>query len=497
MKRSTIICAVLLTAAVAGAKNVDLVTLPGRDSVQLTIYNSEDLTLAKETRYVTLKKGINKLQFSWANTLIDPSSVELRPLDHVDEIEIADTVFPGQKPQHLIWNIKSKFEGQVKMEVTYFTSGLTWSMDYVAIADPDETTLQFDGYVRVYNNSGEEYDNAEIRLIVGTINLVEKIADLARRQGIPVPPAESAQYREMRLRTAGQAFDEAAGAAAAPAADEPGRAERAGIVKEGISEYFMFSVEGSETIPNGWSKRMQAVDAEGVEFDIIYRMRAHQYGPRPVRFFIWRNDAEHKLGDSPLPDGQVNLFRDNGDDGLSFLARQQIRYVPIKAEIEINLGPDDLVVYETNRANVKRFNFSFRRDNQGREWVNGWDETAHWIDTIRNYRTKPITFELRRVWGGDIDYDSEIKTMLFDYRTPEVTLTVAARSKKQYPATVTQHHGVNAKQNRVKLVHVPAARAGEGFSGGATACMCVGVVAFGAIRRSDSGRNGGRRRTSQ
>ena len=48
---------------VASAQNVDLVTLPRRDTVQLTIYNSEDITLAKEVRAVTLKKGANRLQF--------------------------------------------------------------------------------------------------------------------------------------------------------------------------------------------------------------------------------------------------------------------------------------------------------------------------------------------------------------------------------------------------------------------------------------------------
>jgi len=42
--------ATTLPTAIASAKNVDLVTLPRRDTVQLTIYNSEDLTLAKETR---------------------------------------------------------------------------------------------------------------------------------------------------------------------------------------------------------------------------------------------------------------------------------------------------------------------------------------------------------------------------------------------------------------------------------------------------------------
>jgi hypothetical protein len=446
----TILAGLMACPAAGLAKNVDLVTLPARDSVQLTIYNSEDLTLVKETRYVTFKKGLNKLQFSWANTLIDPTSVTFRPLEHKDDVELLDTVFPGQKPQHLIWNVESRFEGQVKVEVTYFTSGLTWKMDYVAITDPDETKLHFRGYVRVFNNSGEEYENANVRLIVGTINLVEKIAELAKRRGIPVPQPSAAPERYAELREA--AAKDGFARAEAPAVAAPRPPE---IVKEGLSEYFLFSVSGQESIPNGWSKRMQAVEARDVPFDIVYRMRAYQYGPRPVRFFIWRNDAEHKLGDSPLPDGQVNLFcqkSGNGADGLAFLARQQIRYVPIKAEIEINLGPDDLVVYETQRMGTERLDFHFHAiSGPPHEVVDGWDERTNWVDTIRNYRTKSIKFELRRLWDGDVDYDSEVATKLFDYRTTETTFDIDARSKRQYPATVTVHMGTNKKQDRVKL----------------------------------------------
>ncbi len=66
------------------AENVDLSTVPNRDTVQLTIYNSEDLTLVRETRKVSFKTGTNPLQFSWANTLIDPTSVELRFLTHAE-----------------------------------------------------------------------------------------------------------------------------------------------------------------------------------------------------------------------------------------------------------------------------------------------------------------------------------------------------------------------------------------------------------------------------
>ncbi len=436
----------------AAAKNVDLVTLPRRDTVQLTIYNSEDITLARETRYITLKKGANKLQFSWANTLIDPTSVELRPLEHANDIEVADTVFPGQKPQHLIWNIDSKFEGQVKVEVSYFTSGLTWSMDYVSVCDPDETEMKFCGYVRVFNRSGEEYENAEIRLIVGTINLVEKIANLARRYGIAVPQDGDKKHGEMQKQAILSSFQVAGKlATGGDATLAPGGTRRPKkIVKEGLSEYFMFAVEGTETIRNGWSKRMQAVKADQVKFDIVYRMRSYQYGARPVRFFIWRNDDEHKLGESPLPNGRVRIFRDNGKEGLSYLGEQLIRYVPIKAEIEVNLGPDDLVVYETRKMSTERFNFHFRLVN-GREYVDGWDEKTKWVDTIRNYRTKPIAFELRRIWPGHVDYVSEVKTTLFDYRTIEAKFAVKTRDKKQYPCTVTTHHGVNSKQSRINL----------------------------------------------
>ena len=39
----------------------------------------------------------------------------------------------------------------------------------------------FEGYVRITNNSGEDYPDAEIRMVVGTINLVQKVEELARR----------------------------------------------------------------------------------------------------------------------------------------------------------------------------------------------------------------------------------------------------------------------------------------------------------------------------
>ncbi|HIM28219.1 MAG TPA: hypothetical protein EYG57_01540 [Planctomycetes bacterium] len=429
----------------AAAKNIDLVTLPNRDTVQLTIYNSEDITLAKEIRSVTLKRGNNRLQFSWAGTLIDPTSVEFRPLEHADQIDVADTVFPGQKPQHLIWNIESKYEGQALVEVSYFTSGLTWQMDYVATSDVNETQMKFRGHVRVFNNSGEEYENAEIRLIVGKINLVEKITDLARRQGIAMPATETAKYKGMKELEAKKAFEKAAFAAFG--SGKGGATDAKKVVKEGLSEYFMFSVEGSETIAIGWSKRMPAVSADGVAFDIVYRLRSYQYGPRPVRFFIWRNDAEHSLGESPLPDGIVRMFRENGHDGLSYLGQQLLRYVPIQSDIEVNLGTDDLVIVEQRKTKTRRNNFQFDR----RNLVAGWDEHQDWIGEVRNYHAKAIAIEVRLQLAGDVELTPTSPTTSFDFRTVETKLQTDPRDNSVFPFTTVIHQGTNAKQNRVML----------------------------------------------
>src|SRR5258706_7881337 len=154
----------LLTLPSAKAR-INVVTLPGRDSVQLTIYNSVDLTLVKETRVLTFRKGLNKLEFSWANTLIDPTSVEFKALTHADAVDVLDVSFPPRVTNTLEWRIQSEFSGEVTVEIPYFTSGIGWDAAYVAEAVKDEKLMTLAGSVRVTNNSGEDYENAQIRLV--------------------------------------------------------------------------------------------------------------------------------------------------------------------------------------------------------------------------------------------------------------------------------------------------------------------------------------------
>jgi len=470
MVRSTLFGLLVLWAAatlssLAKAENVDLSTVPSRQTVQLTIYNSEDLTLVRETRAISFKRGANPLQFSWANTLIDPTSVELRFLTAADKLEVLDTTFPHDKPQMLYWNVQSELEGEATVEITYFTSGITWSADYLCIADPAEASMNFEGFVRVQNNSGEEYENAQIRLVVGTINLVEKIAQLARVPMDQVKELDRRDLAELRVEAAGKAMKAGGFGGGGDAL------EQKQIIKEGLSEYFIYTVDGTETIPNGWSKRLRSLEAQKVPFHTAYRYRPEQYGDQLVRLYVLTNDKPSKLGESPLPDGVVRVFRDNGRDGLSYLTAESVKYIPIGDKIELNLGPDPQVVFELVPLRAWRDHIWMQLEGtqtfkevdgktevEERASVVGWDDHTLFAQRIRNYTGKPIHVEVRRALPGHAVFRSGLEAKNHDYRTVEFRISIEPRQRAELLYELIQHQGHNHKQENVTLEQAEISR---------------------------------------
>ena len=362
----------------------------------------------------------------------------------------------------LYWNVQSDIDGEATIEITYFTSGISWSADYVLVANREETQVGFEGFVRVHNNSGEEYEDAQVRLVVGKINLVEKIAKLARVNVGDVSKMKKSVRKQLGLKVARDSFDTLA--AAMPSA-EPATEAPKEIIKEGLSEYFIYTVEGTETIANGWSKRMRSLKPVEVPLKIQYRYREPEYGPQLVRMYLMRNDKESKLGTTPLPDGVVRVFRDNGRDGLSFLMAQSIKYIAIGDKIELNLGPDPEVIFELIKLKVWRDNIWLRVDGtdvyrrvdvpniqiQVRSSVVGWDDHTIYTQRVRNYSAKPIDLEVRRSFDGHAIVRSQLTATNHDFRTVEYTATVPSGDQADLLYELLLHQGRNAKQNSVTL----------------------------------------------
>jgi hypothetical protein len=447
MKNRWILISVTILTTVAAAK-VDLVTLPRRDSVQLTIYNSADLTLVREVRNLTVKKGDNNLQFAWENTLIDPTSLQLLPKSAADKIEVADLRFPARVRNLGLWSIDSTLDGLVPVEITYLTSGLSWRAFYMGTLSPDETKLHLIGHVRVQNNSGEDYENAQTRLIVGKVHLLDQIAELARQQypyGSPLPlPTErlgtTPLRQSMKMKEDMPALGEiSVGTRVYFAAD---KLEKKEIVKEGLSEYFLYTIEGTETIENQWAKRLPSFEAAEIPVESLYKYDEKRWRTQTIGFLYFANDKEHKLGETPLPDGAFRIFRDTGDKGhLSFVGRTAVKYVPVNEKIELNLGPARYVKVEPKLMDQKTDNYRF--DNRGN--IAGWDEILTWKVTVNNTREIPIKVEIYRQtpspnWtlanSGDFGkFEKE------DATTLKYVLTLEPRSKKEFQYVLTLNQG--------------------------------------------------------
>jgi hypothetical protein len=436
----TLLC--LTTATVA---KVDLVTLPVRDMAQLTIYNSADLTLVRDARSLTLKEGDNKLQFSWANTLIDPTSLSMLPKAHADKIDIDDLTFPPRVQNLGLWNIDSSVAGKVPMEITYLTSGLTWRAFYMGTLTEDEKIMRLQGYVRVTNNSGEDYENAQTRLIVGKVHILDRIAELARRQypygrpGEPVPMPRSAGLPQEEFRMLRKAKSEVMAMDAMEAPKE--------IKKEGLSEYFLYTIEGTETIPNTWSKRLPSFDTDEIPVVNLYKYEEQRYGPAVIRYLSFTNDQEHKLGETPIPGGGMRVYRTVDDNQhLSYEGTSSFKYIPVGEEVELNLGPVDNVIVESKLMDEKTDNYRF--DHKGN--INGWDEIRTFKLEVKNTRDLPMKIEIKRnfhphTWDIKNIGDAKKYYEKIDMNSIKYTLTLEPKSEKTLEYELTSYHGARTE----------------------------------------------------
>ena len=432
--RSITLFALLLTCQAAHAR-INVVTLPGRDSVLLTIYNSVDLTLVKETRVLTFRKGLNRLEFSWANTLIDPTSVEFRALTHADEVEVLDVSFPPRIANTLEWRIRSEFAGEVQVEIRYFTSGIGWFADYVVEAERTEKLAGLAGYVRVTNTSGEDYENAQLRLVVGVIRLVEDIGQLARRSGAkPMTEAlkeqnESRDKMFVAFREADSRFAQAAG----------GRAEKQ-MVKEGLSEYYLYTVEGRDTIPNGWAKRLNSFRANEVPITSYYKFEKERWGDEVVRYYRFKNDKPSKLGSEPLPDGVVNALRYINEERLySFVGRTAVKYVPVDEQVELELGNDLEVMVKPTLMNWVKTDVQF--DQRGN--IKGWTTKEILEIEVQNSKEIDVVLDIRRNFAGDWTLNTSAQYENVDATKVKFVLPLKPREKQKITYELTTRHGTN------------------------------------------------------
>jgi len=164
-------------------------------------------------------------------------------------------------------------------------------------------------------------------------------------------------------------------------------------VKEGLSEYFLYSIEGTESIPNRWSKRLPSFHAEKVKVVNLFKYEEERWGRQVRRFLKFKNDKAHKLGETPLPGGVFKVYRmADGKGLLSFEGTSSTKYIPVDQKCELDLGAARKVLVEPKLMEQRFRNHTFdRRGN-----VSGWDEMQAWKMTLKNRRKASVRLEIKR-----------------------------------------------------------------------------------------------------
>jgi len=161
MPRFRLVSAVLVVVAVVvspALARIKLITLPKRERVEIQL-DQPNVTLVEEERVVPLLKGVNQVDFSWANTAIDKDSIQFRALADPEGIKVLSVSYPPNE-NALVWQVSAAQSGPARVRISYIIGQLNKSFEYRATAAHDEKSLLLSQYVKLQNLANEDFGDA-------------------------------------------------------------------------------------------------------------------------------------------------------------------------------------------------------------------------------------------------------------------------------------------------------------------------------------------------
>ncbi len=159
------IAAALLLGCIAevGLSRIELITLPPRERVRIRFMSiTSAKALIQEQRNITLEKGENLVEFSWANLDIDLQSVHVIPTPQKGRVEIESISIRPGSTNSLIWHVMSSEAMEVPVHISYLASGIRPEFNYTLILDENDEKGRLICRAKVVNTTPEEFQNVQV-----------------------------------------------------------------------------------------------------------------------------------------------------------------------------------------------------------------------------------------------------------------------------------------------------------------------------------------------
>ncbi len=297
----------------AALARIKLITLPVRERVEIQLDNP-DATLVEEERMVPLVRGINQVDFSWANTQIDPGTIVFRVIPSADaakgdgplpaggpkpkpdaaaeakplDVKVLSVSYPPNETA-LVWQVSSSGSGTARVRISYLLGNLNKSFNYRAVAANDESTLVLAEYMRLNNLANESFKSTGLWAGFGPRFL---------------KPIGINETKEMLVEK---------------------------FVKVPIKKTYTCDPQQF-----GWLDRPQN--------KLLVPMH-----------YVLKNDKANGLGTAPLQFGKVRIFQEDGRGGTAFLGEDWGKFTPLDDEMRLSIGvAQDVVVRRTIDKNEQK-----------------------------------------------------------------------------------------------------------------------------------------------
>lgn len=265
----------------------------------------------------------------------------------------------------LVVKVSSDKAGDVPVDLSYLTRGLSWAADYVAELSPDEKTINLNGWVTLTNMSGIAYKDAKLQLVAGDVNQYQP-------PYAPAPTLGGMAAEAMPMRK---------------------------VTEEAAFEYHLYSLDRPTTLKENQTKQVALLSAEAIPVEKQYllvnvgnvggtfqtRMGETGRVNAEVRMKLQNDDKSH-LG-LPLPAGVVRVYKNDSDGDAIFVGEDHIDHTPKNEEVDLMLGRAFDVTARGKQVSSDRI-------------ADNVYETAYEIE-VKNAKKEAITVTLREFVPGD------------------------------------------------------------------------------------------------
>jgi len=236
----------------------------------------------------------------------------------------------------LVWKVNSTKSGAHEGEISYMTSGMSWSADYVLVVDKDDAKGDMTAWTTVVNNSGATYKDARLKLVAGDVHRAQNARPMGRMYA-------------MKSAMAG--------------------AREENMTEKSFFEYHMYTLARLTTLAENSSKQVEMASAANIPIKKLYVYDGAEnlyyggygdtgywdpnYGMQSNKkisvLLEFQNKKSEGLG-IPLPKGRVREYKKDDDGSLQFAGEDAIDHTPKDEKVRVKMGEAFDVVGERKRT---------------------------------------------------------------------------------------------------------------------------------------------------